>query len=177
MMKANSYFCFKHTHISICKPHWKKLIIGSLVWSLCPSIMGKPEEPVWRREASVAGWVNSPAQHPHENLCQDESPLSPEALKEMELNNLDRGILYVKDTLKDGKSSSLFSDPLLLCSESPVHCYPCQLTKSSIHSPWGPNVENYAPSVPTASGSPLWIFSLKLAFCIQCRAAGNADWH
>ena len=49
--------------------------------------------------------------------------------------------------------------------------------KNPIHSPWGPSADAYAPRVPITSRSPLWVFSLKWAFCMQYREARNAAWH
>lgn len=91
------------------------------------------------------------------------------------------GEFVVKNTLKESESSSLFSpSPRCLVPSNttlhPLHRHPGQWLKlcalrvritADASIPW----------VPIASRPPLWIFSLKLAFCIQYWAAGNADWH
>lgn len=130
---------------------------------------GNPQEPVWRRVAFMARWVTDSLQHPHGNLWQDESLLFPDVLKEMELNNFDRGICCERHVKRWWVIFCLLPCPHCLVPSdlSIALCASWQkLCPLPIKIPLG-CLSSQRPR------SPLWVFPLKLTYW----ASGNAGWH
>lgn len=117
-----------HTHTHTQTHTGKKCFIAWPWWKAHTHPL-QPAEPVWTG-VFEAGWVSSSVQNPSENLCQDESLLFPEALKEMELANLDRGICRERHI----KGQWAITAPLP-CSPSPHPLLSTPVDSKSLYSP------------------------------------------